>query len=201
MSHHFFAMMHRMRYINRWSLMRNTQPENIQEHSLQVAMIAHALVEIRRLYFAEGRPPVDKAQVVLLAMYHDASEILTGDMPTPVKYANPAIRDAFKAVESVASDKLLSMLPDDFVPAYRPLLEPDLSDPSSAAAEKIVKAADRISAQIKCMDEEKAGNREFRQAGETTKASLMQVCRELPEAAWFCTHFLPSFSLSLDELS
>ena len=201
MSHHFFAMMHRMRYINRWSLMRNTQPENIQEHSLQVAMIAHALVEIRRLYFAEGRPPVDPAQVVLLAMYHDASEILTGDLPTPVKYANPAIRDAFKAVESVASDKLLTMLPDDLLPAFRPLLEPDLSDPSSDAAEKIVKAADRISAQIKCMDEEKAGNREFRQAGETTKASLMQVCRELPEADWFCTHFLPSFSLSLDELS
>ena len=152
MSHHFFAMMHRMRYINRWSLMRNTQPENIQEHSLQVAMIAHALVEIRRLYFAEDRPPVDPAQVVLLAMYHDASEILTGDLPTPVKYANPAIRDAFKAVESVASDKLLTMLPDDLLPAYKPLLEPDLSDPSSAAAEKIVKAADRISAQIKCMD-------------------------------------------------
>ena len=201
MSHHFFAMLHRMRYINRWSLMRNTQSENIQEHSLQVAMIAHALVEIRRLYFAEGRPDVDPAQVVLLAMYHDASEILTGDLPTPVKYANPAIRDAFKAVESVASAKLLSMLPDDFLSAYKPLLEPDLSDPSTFAAEKLVKAADRISAQIKCMDEEKAGNREFRQAGESTKASLMQVCRELPEAAWFCEQFLPSFSLSLDELS
>jgi len=200
-SHHFFAMMHRMRYINRWSLMRNTQPENIQEHSLQVAMIAHALVEIRQLYYADGRPAVDPAQVVLLAIYHDASEILTGDLPTPVKYANPAIRDAFKAVESVASDKLLSMLPDDFLPAYKPLLEPDLTDPATAEAEKIVKAADRISAQIKCMDEEKAGNREFRQAGEATKASLVQVCRELPEAEWFCQNLLPSFSLSLDELS
>lgn len=201
MSHHFFAMMHRMRYINRWSLMRNTQSENIQEHSLQVAMIAHALVEIRRLYFAAGRVAVDPALVVLLAVYHDASEILTGDMPTPVKYANPAIRDAFKAVESVASDKLLTMLPAALQPAYRPLLEPDLTDPATAAAEQLVKTADRISAQIKCMDEEKAGNREFRQAGETTRASLDLVCRELPEAAWFCEHFLPSFSLSLDELS
>lgn len=201
MSHHFLAMMHRMRYINRWSLMRNTQSENIQEHSLQVAMIAHALTEIRQSLFAAGRPAVDRAQVVLLALYHDAGEILTGDMPTPVKYANPAIRDAYKAVETVAAEKLLSMLPDELEPAYRPLFLPDLTDRPTADAMKLVKAADRISAFIKCLDEEKAGNSEFRQARQAVQATLEPVAAELPEVDWFLEHLLPSFSLSLDELS
>ncbi len=201
MSEHFFAMMHRMKYINRWSLMRNTREENIQEHSLQVAIIAHALAEIRSLYFNDGRPAVDRAQVVLLALYHDASEILTGDLPTPVKYANPAIRDAFQAVESVASAKLLSQLPVDLLPAYAPILAPDRGDPSTEAALQLVKAADRISAYIKCIDEEKAGNSEFRQAGLTIRESLDIVEKELPEVAWFDSHLLPSFRLSLDELS
>ncbi|MDW7658754.1 MAG: 5'-deoxynucleotidase, partial [Bacillota bacterium] len=175
MSHHFLAMMHRMRYINRWSLMRNTQSENIQEHSLQVAMIAHALTEIRLSCFAAGRPAVDRAQVILLALYHDAGEILTGDMPTPVKYANPAIRDAYKAVETVAAEKLLSMLPDELEPAYRSLFLPDLTDLPTAEAMKLVKAADRISAFIKCLDEEKAGNSEFRQARQAVQATLEPV--------------------------
>lgn len=201
MNHHFFAMMHRMRYINRWSLMRNTQPENIQEHALQVAMIAHALTEIRRRFFAAGRQDPDLSQVVLLALYHDASEILTGDLPTPVKYANPAIKEAFQAVETVASDKLLSMLPEELLPAYRPLLSPDRSDPATAAAMQLVKAADRICAYIKCIDEEKAGNSEFRQAGQTIRVSLAAAERDLPEVAWFMDQMLPSFSLSLDELS
>lgn len=201
MSHHFLAMMHRMRYINRWSLMRNTQAENISEHSLQVAMIAHALTEIRLSHFAAGRPAVDKAQVLLLALYHDAGEILTGDMPTPVKYANPAIRDAYKAVETVAAEKLLSMLPEELAPAYRPLFLPDLADSQTAEAMKLVKAADRLSAYIKCLDEEKAGNSEFRQARQTVQATLKPVADELPEVDWFMQNMLPSFQLSLDELS
>ncbi|MEA4889823.1 MAG: 5'-deoxynucleotidase [Clostridiaceae bacterium] len=201
MSDHFFAMMHRMKYINRWGLMRNTREENIQEHSLQVAMIAHALAEIRRLLFDDGRPSVDLAQVVLLALYHDASEILTGDLPTPVKYANPAIRNAFQAVESVASAKLLSQLPEELLPAYAPILAPDRGDASTEAALQLVKAADRISAYIKCIDEEKAGNSEFRQASQTIREILDIVEKELPEVAWFDSHLLPSFRLSLDELS
>ncbi len=201
MSHHFLAMMNRMRYINRWSLMRNTQTENIQEHTLQVVMIAHALLEIRQSYFSTGRQALDKAQVLLLALYHDAAEILTGDMPSPVKYANPEISDAYKSVEIVAAEKLLSMLPQELIPAYRPFLLPDLSDPQTAEAMKLVKAADRISAYIKCIEEEKAGNSEFRQAGQSVRETLDALTLEMPEITWFLEHFLPSFQLSLDELS
>ncbi len=200
MSENFFAMLHRMRYINRWGLMRNTEPENIQEHSLQVAIIAHALAVLRQRHFAADRVPVDAEHVALLAIYHDASEILTGDLPTPVKYFNPAIRDAYKAVESVATAKLLTMLPDDLAPAWQPLLEPDAGDPAVRAAMQLVKAADRISAYIKCLDEGKAGNSEFRQAAESTWDSLEKVAAELPEVRYFLDHFLPAFRLSLDEL-
>ncbi len=200
MSNNFFAMMHRMRYINRWGLMRNTEQENIQEHSLQVAIIAHALAVLRQKYFSLGRAPVDEGKIALLAIYHDASEILIGDLPTPVKYFNPAIRDAYKAVESVATGKLLSMLPEDLAPTWRPVLEPDLDDPEIAAAMQLVKAADRISAYIKCLDEEKAGNAEFRQAAEATRASLAEVEAKLPEVRYFLDNFLPAFRLSLDEL-
>jgi 5'-deoxynucleotidase len=201
MSHHFLAMMHRMRYINRWSLMRNTQPENIQEHSLQVAMVAHALAEIRIHMFSENRPAVNREEVVLLSLYHDAGEILTGDLPTPVKYANPAIRDAYKAVETVAAEKLLSLLPDELKDAYRPLFLPDQHHPPSVEAMKLVKAADRISAYIKCLDEKKAGNTEFRQAERSVYKTLVDLANAMPEVDWFMKHLLPSFELSLDELS
>jgi len=200
MSSNFFAMMHRMRYINRWGLMRNTESENIQEHSLQVAIIAHALAVLRGKYYSAGRIAVDGRQVALLAIYHDAGEILTGDLPTPVKYFNPAIREAYKAVESVATAKLLLMLPDDLAPDWKPVLEPDKEDPETRAAMQLVKAADRISAYIKCIDEAKAGNSEFRQAEQTIGASLEEVAAELPEVRHFLDQFLPSFSLSLDEL-
>jgi len=200
MSENFFAMLHRMRYINRWGLMRNTESENIQEHSLQVAVIAHALAVLRRQYFSDGRIGVDENRIVLLAIYHDAGEILTGDLPTPVKYFNPAIRDAYKAVESVATGKLLSMLPSDLRPTWQPILEPDAADPATDAALQLVKAADRISAYIKCIDEGKAGNSEFRQAAEATRTNLEKVAVELPEVRYFLDHFLPAFSLSLDEL-
>ena len=199
MSNNFFAMIHRMRYINRWGLMRNTEQENIQEHSLQVAIIAHALAVLRRR-LQDGRIPVDEGMVALIAIYHDASEILTGDLPTPVKYFNPSIHEAYQAVESVASAKLLSMLPDDLAPNWEPLLQPDLSDPSIAAAHQLVKAADRISAYIKCIDEDKAGNSEFRQAQHTIKATLDKLAAGLPEVRLFMETFIPPFRLSLDDL-
>jgi len=138
--------------------------------------------------------------VALLGIYHDASEILTGDLPTPVKYFNPAIRDAYKAVESVASEKLLTMLPPDLAPVWRELLEPDRSVAANEIAMRLVKAADRICAYIKCIDETKAGNSEFRQAGETTRQSLEETAADLPEVRYFLDHFLPAYWLSLDEL-
>lgn len=199
MSNNFFAMMHRMRYINRWGLMRNTEQENIQEHSLEVAVIAHALAVLRRR-LDDGRPPVDEGQAALLAIYHDASEILTGDLPTPVKYFNPEIRNAYKAVESVATQKLLSMLPPELAPTWQPILEPDFSDAAAKAAHQLVKAADRISAYIKCIDEEKAGNSEFREASRIVRESLDELAVKMPEVRLFLDEFLPSFQLSLDEL-
>lgn len=198
MGHHFFAMIGRMRFINRWGLMRNTLPENISEHSLQVSMIAHALAVIRNRYFSEGRIAIDPAQAALWGLYHDASEILTGDLPTPVKYFNPAIRDAYQAVESVATSRLLSLLPPDLVPDYRPILEPDRHDPVVRESLRLVKAADRISAYLKCVEEGKAGNSEFIQAGRATYAKIESM--DLPEVSYFMSDFVPSFSLTLDEL-
>lgn len=198
MGQHFFAMMHRMRYINRWGLMRNTQTENITEHSLEVAIIAHALAEIRARFFAAGRIAVDPARTALLAIFHDASEILTGDLPTPVKYYNPSIQEAYHAVESIAATQLLTMVPEPLVEAYRSLLLPDRQDAQVDEMMHLVKAADRISAYIKCIDEEKAGNREFRQAGQSVLQSLEAI--DLPEVHYFIEHELPSFWFSLDEL-
>jgi 5'-deoxynucleotidase len=198
MGKQFYAMLHRMRYISRWGLMRNIQSENITEHSLEVAVIAHALAEIRKTHFASGRRAVDPAQVALLAIFHDASEILTGDLPTPVKYYNPAIQDAYKKVEATASEQLLKLVPDALQPAYRALLLPDRSDPVIDEAMRLVKAADRISALIKCIDEEKAGNREFRRARATIEASIAGI--DLPEVKHFMEQELPSFWQSLDEL-
>jgi 5'-deoxynucleotidase len=178
--------------------MRNTQPENIQEHSLQVAIFAHALAVIRQRHFADGRPAVDPAAIALMAIFHDATEILTGDLPTPVKYYNPAIQQAYKSVEAVAAAQLLTLLPSDLQPVYQPLLQPDGHDPAAAEAMRLVKAADRLSAYVKCIEEEKAGNREFRQAGEAIRLSLQNI--DLPEVNWFIEQYLPSFWLSLDEL-
>ena len=191
MASHFFALIARMRYIDRWGLMRNTRPENLQEHSHMVAVLAHALAVIGRDRFASA---VDPNEAAVAALYHDAPEILTGDLPTPVKYDNPAIRDAYKAVESVAADKLLSLLPDELRPAFDPYvreeLEPELL--------RVVKAADKLSAYLKCLEELKAGNAEFRQAAGQTRADLEKM--ELPALDYFMEEFLPSFTLTLDEL-
>ena len=191
MSHNFFALISRMRYIGRWGLMRNTFQENIQEHSHMVAVLAHALAVIRRDLFGGD---LDPEHAAVLALNHDAPEILTGDLPTPVKYYNPEIREAYREVEEVSARRLLSMLPEALRPAYEPLL---LEDPESEY-HALVKAADKLSAYIKCVEEVKAGNTEFRQAAEQTYHILEDS--PLPEVAYFLEHFLPGFSLTLDEL-
>ena len=191
MANEFYALMGRMRYITRWGLMRNTFSENISEHSHMTAVLAHALALIRRDILNLPAPDPDRCAVA--ALYHDAGEILTGDMPTPIKYYNPGIREAYKAVEQVAEDKLLSMLPEDLRPAYEDALRP--ADPE---IEQLVRAADKLSAHIKCIEELKAGNTEFRQAAAQTAAAMDAMA--LPELDYFREHFLPSYSLTLDEL-
>ena len=190
MKSHFFAYISRMRFIQRWALMRNTAPENVQEHSHQVAVLAHALAVIRNEKFGGA---VDPGQVAVAALYHDASEILTGDMPTPIKYDNPAIQHAYKEVEAVAEKKLLHMLPQELQSVYAPILTP--TDPD---VERLVKAADKLSAYIKCVEELKAGNTEFREAAAQTRTALEGY--GLPEVAYFLDTFIDSFSLTLDEL-
>lgn len=172
--------------------MRNTQPENIQEHSLQVAIVAHALAAIKNRYF-EGSLNADR--IAVLGMFHDCNEIITGDMPTPIKYFNPEINQAYKNVETVSRNKLLSMLPTELSEDYRSILFHEDSDPESW---KLVKAADRIAAYIKCLEENKAGNKEFKKAGDSIYKSIMEI--DLPEVRYFMEHFMPSFSLTLDEL-
>ena len=187
----FFPMISRMRYINRWGLMRNTQPENIQEHYHQVAVLAHALAVIQNRYFG-GQ--VDPGAVAVAALYHDASEILTGDMPTPIKYDNPDIQAAYKAVEAVAEQKLLSMLPEDLRPDFADVLT--ICDPEIHA---LVKAADKLSAYLKCVEELKAGNDEFKKAKEQTYAALRE--NPTPALGYFMEHYLSGFELTLDELN
>jgi 5'-deoxynucleotidase len=191
-NHHFFAFLSRMKYINRWGLMRNTQTENIAEHSLQVAMIAHGLAVIANRLFG-GR--LDEGRAAVLALYHDSGEIITGDMPTPVKYFNPALREAYKGVEETSKGKILSMLPPELKEPYEKILLPAEGD---GHLERLVRAADKISAYIKCVEELRAGNREFGKAAESTLRSIRES--PLPEVDYFMEHFMGSFSLTLDEL-
>jgi 5'-deoxynucleotidase len=190
MKSHFFAYISRMRFIQRWALMRNTAPENVQEHSHQVAVLAHALAVIRNEKFSGN---VDPGAVAVAALYHDASEILTGDMPTPIKYDNPAIQAAYKDVETVAERKLLGMLPEELQPVYKPILS--VQDHST---HQLIKAADKLSAYIKCVEELKAGNLEFREAAAQTRQALESY--GLPEVDYFMETFMGSFSLTLDQL-
>lgn len=191
MSNEFYALMGRMRNITRWSLMRNTFSENVQEHSHQVAMLAHGLALIRREILHLPGPDPDRCAVA--ALYHDASETLIGDMPTPIKYHNPQIKEAYKQVERIAGERLLEMLPEQLQPYYAPwLLE---NDEETAP---IVKAADKLSAYIKCVEEQKAGNCEFESAAVQTMASMKNMGRE--ELDWFIRECLPAFSLNLDQL-
>ena len=190
MKSHFFAYVSRMRFIQRWALMRNTAQENVQEHSHQVAVLAHALAVIRNEKF---RGSVDAGQVAVAALYHDASEIFTGDMPTPIKYDNPAIRKAYKDVEVVAEHKLLELLPQELQSVYAPII----TGPGGEI-EQLVKAADKLSAYIKCVEELKAGNNEFREAAAQTRKALEEY--SLPEVEYFMSTFMNSFALTLDEL-
>ena len=191
MSYEFYALMGRMRNITRWSLMRNTFSENIQEHSHQVAVLAHALALIRREVLHLEGPDPDRCAVA--ALYHDASETLTGDMPTPIKYYNPEIKAAYKEVERIAQQRLLQMLPEALQPFYEPILME-----SEEEIVPIVKAADKLSAYIKCVEEQKAGNTEFESAAAQTMKSMAEMGR--PELDWFIAECLPAFSLNLDQL-
>ena len=190
MSHSFFAYVFRTRYIARWALMRNTRTENVEEHSYEVAVLAHALAAIGREVFHKDVEP-DKAATA--ALFHDAPEIITGDMPTPIKYYNPDIKTAYKQVEAVAQDKLLSMLPAELAAVYGPLMRG-----SDGNVRRYVKAADKLSAYIKCVEEGKAGNSEFKMAAGQTLAALKGM--DMEELDWFMERFLPAFELTLDEL-
>ena len=191
MSNHFFAMHSRMKYINRWALMRNNVSENISEHSNDVAVIAHALAVIRNVRFGGN---LNAERAAYLGLYHDMTEIITGDMPTPVKYYSEDMREAFQQVEDKAGKKLLGMLPDDMAKYYESAFFKQEDD---EYLWKIVKAADKISALIKCIEEKNAGNNEFGKALESTSESLKKM--NMPEADAFIEEFLPSFYLSLDE--
>ena len=191
MPDNFFAYISRMRYIGRWSLMRNAMPENIQEHSHMCAVIAHALAVIRRDVYGV---PCDPNECATVALYHDCSEILTGDLPTPIKYHNELIRDAYKQVENVACTKLLDTLPDELRGAFEPLLTGETQE----RVHDIVKAADKLSAYIKCIEERRAGNDEFSAAEKQTRRQL--EASQLPEVKYFLEHFIPAFELTLDEL-
>lgn len=189
MNSHFYAMLFRMKYIDRWALMRNTRKETLAEHTLETAFIAHALAVIQNKRFGGS---VDPEKAAVLALFHDAPEIITGDLPTPVKYYNSDIKNIYKEIESAASDRLLALLPDDLRPEFDALFNP--TDPELC---RIVKAADKLSALIKCRDELSLGNRDFSAADGSTLQSIKEL--DFPAANVFLEEFLNSFSLPLDE--
>lgn len=186
---HFYAMLSRMKNIYRWGLMRNTRQENLSEHSLEVAYIAHALAVIKNRRLGGN---TDAARVALAAMFHDTSEIITGDMPTPIKYYNADIKSVYKDIEGVANERLLGLLPEDIREDFTPLYSPD------PETERIVKAADKISALIKCIEESVGGNREFEAAKKSTLKAIKEL--KLPEADIFLDEFIDSFYLPIDEM-
>ena len=190
MSSSFFAYIFRMRYIARWALMRNTRTENVEEHSYEVSVLAHALAVVGQEVFHKD---VNPDRVATAALFHDAPEIITGDLPTPIKYFNPAIKSAYDQVEAVAQDKLLGMLPPELTEAYTPLLR--VEDPKVRC---YIKAADKLAAWLKCLEERKAGNREFVQAEEETLHALKNM--NMDEVTWFLEHMGEAFGLTLDEL-
>lgn len=193
----FFATISRMKYIERWALMRNSRPENLSEHCLEVAMIAHVLCTIGNVRYGKE---LDAEKAALVGLYHDASEIITGDMPTPVKYYNDEIKSAYKEVEKVAEGHLLERLPEDLRGEYEKIFKPD-DDPNEKYMRKLVKAADKLSALIKCIEEKNAGNSEFRTAEESTRKSIDEMTVFYPEVKDFVLEFLPPYGKTLDELS
>ena len=192
MSYNFFAYMARMKLIRRWSLMKSVTDENIAEHSAQVAQIAHALALIKNRMFGGT---LDADRIATAALYHETSEVLTGDLPTPIKYYNPEIRKSYKNIEKIANDKLLSMLPDELREDYRELIEL----PEDSHEHTLIKAADKISAYIKCIEELRSGNREFAKAEAALRAEV-DTYRRYPEVEYFCDTFIDTFRKTLDEL-
>lgn len=188
---HFYAMLSRMKYINRWGLMRNTRNENLCEHSLEVAYVAHALGIINNEIFGGD---INAERLAVLGMYHDVTEIITGDMPTPIKYYNPLIRDAYKEVEQVAEEQMLSGISPDIRERYRGVL---LETEEEAELWKYVKAADKISAYIKCIEEKKTGNRDFEDAEVTIYNAINDM--GLPEADYFMKEYIPAYMLTIDK--
>lgn len=195
MDSHFLATLSRMKYIERWALMRNSRPENLSEHSLEVSMIAHTLCVIGNARYGKN---LNAEKAALIGIYHDASEIITGDMPTPIKYYNKDIRDAFKEVESLAEKRLLAQLPEDLRPYYADIFQ---AAEEETYLRKLVKAADKLSALIKCIEEENSGNREFRTARVSIQSAIDTMQEELPEVRDFMEEFIPSYGKTLDELS
>ena len=191
MANEFYALMGRMRYITRWGLMRNTFSENISEHSHMTAVLAHALALIRRDILQLPTPDPDRCAVA--ALYHDASEILTGDLPTPIKYYNPDIKEAYKQVEQIAGNRLLDMLPPQLRESYEHLVLED-----DAETLPYIKAADKLSAYLKCLEEQKGGNTDFDFAAIQTWESMQEM--ERPELNWFLENCLEAFTLNLDQL-
>ena len=191
----FFATLSRMRYIERWSLMRSSRPDTLAEHSLEVAMIAHALATIGNTRYGKD---LDANRAALLGIYHDAPEIITGDMPTPVKYHDEQIRRAYKDVEAAATERLLNALPGDLRPTYEGILAPE--DGEDAYLLRLVKAADKLSALVKCIEERAAGNIEFHSAETATRATLDEMANDLPELRDFMKEFLPAYGKTLDDL-
>ena len=197
MPSNFFATISRMKYIDRWALMRNSRNESLSEHSLEVAMIAHALCVIGNVRFNKN---LDANKAALIGLYHDAPEIITGDMPTPVKYGAGEMKEAYSQVEKVAELTLLNQLPKDIREAAYDDIFKEGDDENEKYMRRLVKAADKISARIKCTEEEKSGNTEFRTALKSTDAILKKLCDELCEVNFFCEEFLPSYGSTLDEL-
>lgn len=189
MAHHFFAMLSRMKYIFRWSLMRNTRTETICEHSYETAVLAHAIALLHNKRFG-GTVNVERC--VLLALYHDTTEILTGDLPTPIKYDNPVLLEAYRRIETSAAEKLLNTIPNDLRDDYRPLLLQ-----SDSEERRIVKAADKLSALVKCIEELGQGNTEFQNAYTSLETAIRQL--HLPAATYFLDECIPSYKLTLDE--
>lgn len=188
MKSHFYAILSRMKYIKRWGLMRNTRDENLSEHSLEVSLIAHALAVISNKRLGNN---VDANAVAVCALFHDTSEILTGDLPTPIKYHNPEIKEAYKKIENIAENELIEMLPEDMRDVFSALYSPD------DETKKFIKAADKLSALIKCIDESNMGNKEFKSAEESTRKALESL--NMKEVEIFINEFLDSFSMTLDE--
>ena len=197
MSYSFFAAISRMKYIERWALMRSARPENLCEHSMEVAMIAHALCTIGNVRYGKN---LDADRAAVIGLFHDAPEIITGDMPTPVKYYDREISSAYKHVENYAKTRLLGQLPADLQAVYGAVFADESEDENERYMLRLVKAADKLSALIKCIEEEKAGNTEFHTARETTKEKITRMCEGLPELGDYVREFLPAYGRTLDEL-